>query len=256
MNGETGVTREEVMRKLAALLRLAARPGTAGEAAAAAGRAQALMDRWELTRAEIELDGGRALEPDEGMMDFGNRPEGELGRFKKVSGWHLLLGAAIARQNGCFAYRSVRKDTVTLELVGRPSQVEAVRYLYAYLSVEIDRLARDEGLGMTATWRTEFKLGAVTEVEDILRKRRDETMQGWRNENAGNKHALVVVQNALQRLDPADARRFAFSQRRFTKGHSGRASNGHDPTAREAGAAAARRINMGGGPGIGPGTRQ
>ena len=79
MSAPGTLSREDATRKAAALLRLAAKAGTPAEAANAAAHAQAMMDRYELSRSAVEYaEHAATAEPDEPFMEFGSKPGGEL----------------------------------------------------------------------------------------------------------------------------------------------------------------------------------
>lgn len=234
------MTREEAVRKAAALLRLAARGGTVGEAAAAAGKAQEIMDRYELTR-EVMGDGAAAPEPDEPIVDFGGRAGGSLDETAKTEIWLGILSRNIALNHGCYVFVDRRNEAFTIQIVGRPTMVETVRYLYGWLKGEIARLAREKGAGMGSGWRRSFRVGAAQEIGIVLKRQRGRTVAEVQAENAGNPHALMLVNRGLARLDPAGAEAHARAVYEIGKGPKGRST---DPDAHEQGRQAARSLKI------------
>lgn len=170
------MNRDEALRKLKSLLRLAERGGTAAEAAVAASKAQEIMDRHEFGRTEISLD----PEPEEGFRDFGNEPGGWLDSTTKREHWREQLAIGLARLNGCHIYRSrvtIRegnrvKVRFRVEIVGRPAQAETVRYLYGWLAREIVQLRERLAFGESPRWKRSFCMGAALEVALIMEQRR------------------------------------------------------------------------------------
>jgi len=248
------MTRDEAVRKAAALLRLAARGGTVAEAAVAAAKAQDIVDRFELTGGCVTemSEEGRAVEADEAIESFFHKPGGELdGTMKWMEMWRPSLASGIARQYGCYIFRARRGQGASIEIVGRPSQVETVRYLYSWLSVELRQLAERHGRGMGSVWKREFLEGAAFEVGKVMREQRLKTVADVK---AHNPHALVRIENALTRMDPKDAERHIKERMRLRAG--GQRQVQRDYSARAQGAAAARSINMGAKVGIGAGARK
>lgn len=130
-------TPTQVLDKIARLLRLAENDGaTVHEAAVAAATAARLMAEHRLERADVEAPDGSELieDQDEPLFTMGRRVP-----------WISGLANGISRSQGCRTYlrRSARKgrQRVDLAVVGRRADVEAVRYLFAYLHREIERIA-------------------------------------------------------------------------------------------------------------------
>lgn len=236
--------RTEALRKVAALLRLAARGGTVDEAATAAARAQDLMDRYELTRDVVaELD-GQPREQDEPITDFYGVAEGYLDTTKTTVHWRWSLAHAIAKLYGCYIWQSRRGKGKSTEVVGRPGSVESVRYLFSWLALEIEQLVQHYGRGMGLVWRREFCEGAAHAIAQRLKQQRADTVQAMRVEYTNNPHALALVEQSLVRLQETEqSRQLAQAKYRLRSGRS-RAYTQTNYTAREAGAEAARSINL------------
>lgn len=153
---------ESVIRKVQALRDLAARAGTIHEAQAAAAQADALLQKHRLTEAEIEASGCVVAE---GIVDD-DRPVVD---GKRLDSWRTRLAATVAEHYGCVAhstrrYQGGHQASVELKIAGRPSDIEIVRYMFAWLSAEVTRLAAREPAGA----RHLFKHGAVTGVDETL----------------------------------------------------------------------------------------
>ena len=245
MSAPGTLSREDATRKAAALLRLAAKAGTPAEAANAAAHAQAMMDRYELSRSAVEYaEHAATAEPDEPFMEFGSKPGGELDGKPRMDEWRRRLAAMLARLNGCFLYTSTRAGNRTLELVGRPGQVEKVRYLYGWLAGEVRRLTDEHGRGMGVVWRREFAEGATQEIGEILKAKRAEIVHQARADAGHNPLAIMRVNTAIAKLeDTRMARDYAYSVLRLQSGKRA-SSRSYDGGAREAGAKAARSLNL------------
>ncbi len=55
-----------------------------------------------------------------------------------------------------------------LHIVGRPSDTAIVRYLYAWLSLDLARIATREARGRGASWKRSWLVGAVTGIREQL----------------------------------------------------------------------------------------
>lgn len=231
------------VRKLLAL----SESGNANEAAAAAAAAQRLMEQHGIDAAMLDVD--EDAEPDEPVDEHHVGDEG-----RRVAMWRNALSYALASANGCKSVlRKQRRGPTKLVLIGRASDAAVVRYMYQYLTSEIDRLcdAEAHSRGRAGkTWRNSFRLGAV----DVITERLEEAKQAARDERraeAGGGAALVRVDKAIARLDArlSEAEAWAKHNLRLRKG--GRSRWRQDPEAYAAGGEAGKRIRLDrGGPGL------
>jgi Protein of unknown function (DUF2786) len=233
-------TPQDTLRKVAKLLRLAT-SSNPHEAATAAAHAQAIMDREGIERAAVSLENAEALEA---IEDFGTKPGGQLDTIGLRSRWQGTLAIKVSKANGCHVYRRVAAGgNRELCLIGRPSKVEACRYLYGWLSREIARLIDREGRGMGPSWRQEYGIGAALEVGRRLAEQHQETLAQMLRESEHNPHALIRVQSAIAIVEAEAAETHAWGRK-----HLGlcptRSSAIKNGTARDAGRAAGARINL------------
>lgn len=237
------MTREEAMAKVAKLLKLA-KSDNPHEAAVAAGRAQEIMDRYRLQGAPIDLDGQPAT-PEEVI---GTQ---ELDEFKTqgVSFWRGRLATVIAHGNQCDVFgREARTfGHSALMIVGRPSDVATVRYLYAYLTKEIERLTRKCAPGKGRVWASNFRAGCVDTIKERLTQQRAETTQRVVEEaQAESPAALARVTVALAKRNQGADELAAYMAQQYggrirTQTQVGRGDDG----ARQAGRTAAQDIPIG-----------
>ncbi len=143
----------EKIRKLLAL----SKSTNANEAAAAAAKAQRLMTEHQI--AEAELESGeqheRATLADDPIDTFGwQTPQ-----------WKERLCGSLVQLNGCMCWKLSRWERGTrvrkVQIVGRPSDVATVRYLYAWLTAEIERLAQRNTKGRGRDYANSYRMGAV-----------------------------------------------------------------------------------------------
>jgi hypothetical protein len=165
------------------------------EAAAAAAQAEALLQKHRLDEAALEGSG----EPTEGPHEATEPLDWHKGH---LAWWRVNLGSTLLRNHGCVDYVDTRGSRRCHIIVGRPSDVATVRYLYAWLTSEIGRL-RDQHLGMGRSWRNSFCLGAVDGISAAMKAAKAEAR------NAATSSALVAVdrrdrdsRDLLARLHP------------------------------------------------------
>lgn len=158
--------REKIIAKVRSLLGLAT-SSNPHEAANAAAKAQALLQRHKIEMAALE-DVADESEP---VMSGIDAPL-ERGT---IPTWRGSLAGALAQANDARAFFNGRRGGKRLYLVGRSSDVNAVRYLYQALSNEVERLAKiaiaDPFRDMSLNGRTfgnSFRQGAVSMIGERL----------------------------------------------------------------------------------------
>lgn len=176
-----------VLMKVRALRELAARAGTVHEAETAAAQADALLQKHRLTDADLSAAGAQPSE----AIGEDEVPLWEGG--KRLDGWVSRLSATLAKHYGCAVYslrhrRGGVTESVTMRIAGLPSDVAIVRYMFAWLHVEIARLAASE----PGPSRSAFKQGAVTGIRRAL----DASREASEREHAvthGDSAAMVLA---------------------------------------------------------------
>ena len=166
------------------------------EAAMAAAKAQTLIDENNLADALLQLDGA-AEAPEEPIIDFGSREALDDTSPGKLIRWRTALASRLCQVNGCRLWR----DSGVLHIVGRPSDVSAVRYLYGYLSHEVERLAKVNGSGCGRTWLNNYRLGCVDAINHRLQEQHRKFAADRRNLVCGNPQALMRIDNALAKVE-------------------------------------------------------
>lgn len=215
MSETNSTTYEQALRQVAKLLKLAEHANTSPEEAGnAAAKAQALMTRfkieWMVATSAVNIE-----EPEEDVVNFADRGASlEDEGAAKIARWKGSLAVSVATANQCKAWYCTKLSTsfsngrptttkkATLELIGRPSDADAVRYLYQYLAREVERLTAIHGKGCGATWRNNFRMGVVETIAQKLGEEAKATRAALRTEAAtGTTMALVLVDKALAKLD-------------------------------------------------------
>lgn len=197
------MTHEEALRKAMACLRLA-KSGNENEAALAAAKAQEIIDRYKLDVTGLDYDQQEQKRDDEPIQDYGHSDQ-----LDETNGWmtrwYLMLASVVARSNQCRVYYGQKQGYgVRIFIVGRPSDVSAVRYLHSLLKSEVTRLASDACKGHSDTYRRQYCLGVVDTINARLHKQHEEMAQSLRREHANNNMALIRVDKALVRMQERD----------------------------------------------------
>ena len=246
------MNRDEAIQKAMKLLRLATSDNP-HEAALAAQRAQEILDRFEITQAMLEDPLGNQ-ESEEEIVNFAEKraPLDEFGA--QVETWKSYLSTVVAEANACCIFTTKRLDRLWMgprsffHIVGRPSDVEKVRYLYGYLVHETDRLCQRQGKGCGRTWRNQFRLGVVDTIEQRFAKGHQDLMVQMRKEVQGqsqnNPLALVRLEKAIARVE----KKLVDTQAWMAEHLRLRSAQGHqirlDPSARTQGRIAGSEINL------------
>jgi len=247
----------KIVDKVKKLLRLA-ESADVNEAAAAAGAAQRLMEEHRIDQAMIDVseDAGDGVE-DEEIHNSGDEPLEESGR---LANWKTQLAVAIAGLNGCRVYLGRGYSTgtrqTTLCLVGRPSDVASVRYLFSYLTGEIERLCKRNGRGLGRTWANSFRMGAVHTVRKRLREANRKARDDARLKLKGKgTTALVKLDRALARVDEQAKAVEAWMKKNMSLGSARSSHSRRDWDAYAAGKRAGDSINLSGPSGSRGGSR-
>lgn len=153
--------------KITKLLALAEGKGaTPAEAANAASAAQALMERYRVTRATVEMS------EDEPIVE-----SAAIWRGGRQVSWIQLLADGLARIYDCRIL--IDRSPASMMVVGHESDVVVVGYLFTYLQREIERLGRIAlkkapavGRGGRRRWVANFRVGAAATICRRLKERR------------------------------------------------------------------------------------
>jgi hypothetical protein len=239
----------KLLDRISKLLRLARNNPNINESAAAAAAAQRLMDDNNLSEAMLSNE-GQSTEPVEDVIDFGARgaPLGD-GAFQR---WHYTLASRLQKLHGCIVYKMAGR----LQIIGKPSDVESVRYLYGYLVSEIKRLVSIHGKGMGRTWRNNYCLGAAEEVSRRLKEEHEK----WRKDvrgTASDGAALMRIDRGLATLDQKQADVTAWQRQNLRLTNRRQSAINYDHMARELGRTHGANIRLGGSAGVlGAGRKQ
>ena len=242
------MTQEAILNKVRKLLRLADKAGTPEEAASAAAMAQRLIAEHQLSTAMLSLDTDTPAEPDEDIVDFGARPGGALDADYSAR-WHGTLAVIVAAANGCKPYRTGK----TLHLIGRPSDADSVRYMYAFLRRQVDEISDRDGRGMGITWRNNFRTGMVETIGRRLQAAQRQVFDEARaaavqtDDTRATSTALVRVNTAIARVEQRKASVDTWAKSNMKLRTVSSSGGRYDPSARAMGREAGNRVDLGGG---------
>lgn len=229
-------TRDTTILKIKNLLKLAENEGaTPGEAAAAMGKAQALMDKHKIDAALAESFDD---EPTEEIKDWDDPLDTMTSGTLPT--WLGRLAMAVATANGCHCYQSYGEGgRKVLKILGGASDATTARYLYKWCRRQTDDMAK-EYRGNGRTWLNNWRLGVVQEINYRLKQARKEAAAAAMSEG----HELVVVENALAKIEKRTAEVTAWGARNLGLRSSGRSSSRYDDDARQQGRRDGASINL------------
>ena len=165
-----------------------ARSENPNEAAAAAAAADRLIQEHGLAEAQLQADGKQAAETV-------TEDQSPLAAWTgKTPTWQRILASGLARHYDCASYLVwIRSNTLAHKIIGRPSDLATVRYMWGWLSVEIERLAQlHKGEGRS--WLDSFRRGAV---QGVLYKL-DESKRAAREEVQAKARVVAAINPDLQ----------------------------------------------------------
>lgn len=246
------MTHEEAMDRVIKLLKLA-KSDNPHEAALAAAKAQDLIDRHKLDVSSASADGTEADRPKEAIQKFAD----PLYVGSKASTWRIRLASALADANACRIYL----QGGDIRLIGRASDASALRYLFAYLCRETDRLTDRDAKGNGKTWVNNFRLGVVDTISRKLREQQRETVAAVKREAEEQQaklfaqvgeaafagpSALVRVNAALVRVEQDRKEVLDWEKENMSYGRARVSNARHDYGARAMGRQAGESIRIGG----------
>lgn len=187
---------DNIVSRVQKLLALANNNSNVNEAAVAAAQAQRLIEQHNLDMAQLAADNGKdSISDEEIANDYTPLYEG-----KRAITWKGTLADVLARANNCRVFL----QGGNIRIVGKTTGVELTRFLFNYVSAEVERLCEtaiksdreDTGKAGAKTWANNFKLGAVTAVRDNLKIAQAETRAKYEGTQA-----MVLINNEAQAVE-------------------------------------------------------
>ena len=168
--------REEILRKIEKLLRVAEGKANINESILAASMAQELMLKYNLKLEDVPKEAEITEEYiEENIHSIQRR-------------WERHLLGVICKANFCRAIMVARSKAA---LIGKESNLKMVRFMFAYLHREINRLAKEYS---NQTDRIKiFSIGAVSEIARRLAELKNNVQV-----TKDSKALMVVLENEIQ----------------------------------------------------------
>jgi hypothetical protein len=196
---------DEILRKIRGLQNLAndKKGATPEEAASAAAMAQRLIDKYQINIEDVDYDANQAKADAEPITNFGySDPLDQPKRTYYEDNWSVRLASIVSKMNGCVThYQRTAKEYSSIRIIGQPSDVAAVRYLYAFFKQQILNLRAENCVGRSNQYKGHFAEGCVDTLKEKLEASRRQTYDEKLAEVAGNPLALARVQNAIAKVD-------------------------------------------------------
>ncbi len=146
------------VRKLLAL----AQSTNANEAANAAAKANALIDEYRISVGQLSDAETEASDP---LIHDRTDPLFEADR---VMQWRKSLVIRLSKHYGCYVWNDTSKRKACYIIAGRKSDTDVLRYMFAYISTECERIATSQAKGKGRTFAESYKRGFVDGVMSQL----------------------------------------------------------------------------------------
>lgn len=190
----------KIIKRIKKLLHLAdtAKNSNVEEAASAAAKAQALIEKYRIEQALLN-----SSEQDDIswqlLIDKG-----------KPEDWKLFLAGTLAKHNGSYI---VKSPTYSADgqvwFVGEPVDIQASQELYTYIVNELNRFCIAElikfklanNIYPQSSFTQSYYVGAITTVDDRLLEATQLTRQEVVSGSSQDKAKLEKLQVALEKLD-------------------------------------------------------
>lgn len=182
---------DHIISRVQKLLSLAHNNTNLNEASAAAAAAQKMIEQYNLDMAQIAANNGEDAISGEEI----SKEHTPLYRGRNAITWKSSLADVISRSNHCRVFLTGGD----IHLVGKKTNVELTRFVYSYVSNEIERLcsiAMKANSGAGKGYSNNFKLGAVSAVRDNLKKSQAEVRDKYQGTAA-----MVIINNESTAVD-------------------------------------------------------
>lgn len=236
---------KKIVDRVKNLLEISHRPNI-NEGATAAAQAQKIMSRHNITELMLGDPAGSGESIKADLFYVHNNTRMPI--------WYGQLCRTLCDINQCVSYKGPRSDGLTgLGIIGRSSDAQIVRYLFSYLTREIERLRdyHSDQLGSPGRqWRNDFCIGAMITVAGRLRDaaaqaRADMKQEAYARDARESRNSIVLVNNAVAKLDRRAAEVAAWVKDNMNMGKGHRYTRHNiSSDGRTTGALAGRNINI------------
>lgn len=212
---------DAIKDKIRKLLALAASTESESESDLAMTKAQQLMDLHRIAQKDIDKEKQpyiKCLDP--------------IVAAKRLPTWKAMLFNVLSRYNNCFAVMYKINGENQGILFGRESDIDHVRYLFAYCITQLNTASILGCLGESRTFRTSWFEGAVSGIRNKLEAGRQMAIRET------GEFGLVKIQDEYRKVEA-----FANSLERFQAAKA--KSRFHDQNAYDSGFGVGKSVDLG-----------
>lgn len=222
----------QIIDRISKLLALASDPSNHHEAAAAAAKAQEILDQYNLSMADVQArDGSRP----EGGGVVVTKDYAQTGRSRQplLKQWGQLI-YQVALYNRCTTIREEFIDTSYFTVIGEATNVQATIRIYDYLKQQLDvemagawsryrKEMQANGLRLPTVqnFRMNFLRGACHEIGRIMKERQEASVDRERITALAVNHDVAVqkyVSQAFPNLGKGRASRHQRNANAYERG--------------------------------------
>lgn len=180
---------QSIIEKISNLRKLST-SSNANEAAVAAAMADKLIAKYRLSEAELEIKEEKISQPE---FD-----DGFVYETKRITKWKNSLILFLSKHYGCAVYNSIGYDNNSgrsisrYKLVGSKEDMSIVKYMFSWLTGEVERLCHKESKGKGHVYANSFCIGAISGIIEQMRASKKEV------ENSASSTALAIVSNKFE----------------------------------------------------------
>ncbi len=225
---------EKILERIRKLLALGTSTNI-NESAQAVAMANRLMEQHEITQAMLSVN----TEPEEPIRAWEDPLDAE-----PYASWRGRLAVILAKANRC----EVIKLRAGIQIIGRASDSNAARYLFAYCVRETNRLAA-YFKGNGKTWLNNYRLGVV----DTIDRKLTEESAALRQEMRANAVDPAAMERGIVKVDERAVAVQKYMKVKYPKLRQVHSSHVVHQNARDVGRRDGEKISMGGGKGLGRG---
>ena len=227
----------QIISRISKLLALASDPGNHHEAAAAAAKAQEILDQYNLSMADVQAhDGSRP----EGAGVTVTKDYAQIGAKRQplLKQWGWLI-YQVSLYNRCTAVRHSSQIKSYFVVIGEATNVQATIQIYNYLKQQLDvemagewsqyrKEMKADGLGLVTVqnFRMNFIRGACHEIGQIMRKRQEASVDRGRVTALAVNHDVAVQKYVSQAFPNLGNGRAAKARRNADAYQRGRETGG------------------------------
>jgi len=175
-----------IIKKAKDLIALRDRAGTPAESAAAARALAALLDKHRISMTELEMSGSEEKED-----IVANRSE-PIAVWRRAVTWRRNLISVLCQHYGVAHWHQMavcsqshsrwglplrRNYETSVFLCGRQSDMDIVRYMFAWLSADVTRIGKSYCVGRGRRFSHSWMIGFVGGIEEQLTEARRTTLE-------------------------------------------------------------------------------